>query len=124
MRTAVEDASASQGFDTREAHLLQHNHNWVMRLPHAAPWGSVIAKVHKAGAGRDAVTRQVLIAEWLHESGILTARPAGTPWPIQVGAHLVTFTHDLGDGGPVTSEDLGHLLAQLHDLPVPRRDSA
>lgn len=40
--------------------------------------------------------------------------------PIQVGAHLVTFTRDLGDGGPVTSGDLGRLLSQLHALPVPR----
>ncbi|MER5863540.1 aminoglycoside phosphotransferase family protein [Kitasatospora sp. NPDC002040] len=119
--TALEAASASRGFDTRGAHLFQQNLNWVVRMPNAAPGGSVIAKIHTPGTEQAAVIRQVLTAEWLDDNGILTTRPAGTRRPIQVGAHLVTFTHDLGVGmgGPVPPEELGRLLARLHALTVP-----
>ncbi len=118
-REALGIASASQGFDAQGACLLQYNHNWVLRLPVATPQGSVIAKVHRSGAERASVTRQVLIAQWLHDSGIRTARPAGTRFPVLAAGHLVTFTHDLGDGGPVSAADLGRLLGRLHSLPVP-----
>ena len=116
-REALGIASASQGFDTHGARLLQFNHNWVLRLPRATPQGPVIAKIHQSGAERASVTRQVLTAQWLHDSGIATARPAGTRFPVLAAGHLVTFTHDLGDGGPVAPEDLGRLLARIERLP-------
>ncbi|MGV9266550.1 phosphotransferase enzyme family protein [Kitasatospora sp. NPDC003701] len=118
-REALETACASQGFDLSGARLLHFNHNWVVRLPRATPQGPVIAKIHRPGTGRASVTRQVLTAQWLHDSDILTARPAGSRFPVLAAGHLVTFTHDLGDGGPVAPEDLGRVLARLHALPVP-----
>ncbi|MFJ9523132.1 phosphotransferase [Kitasatospora sp. NPDC101801] len=120
MREALESASASQGFNTDGAALLHHNQHWVLRLPRATPSGSVVAKIHKEGTDRLAVTRQVATANWLHDNGVLTARPAGTGWPVLAGQHLVTFTHDLGTGGPATPRALGRALARLHALPVPR----
>ncbi|MEU6233028.1 aminoglycoside phosphotransferase family protein [Kitasatospora sp. NPDC047058] len=118
-REALVTACAAQGFDPRGARLLHRNHHWVLRLPSASPGGPVIAKVHHSSAARAAVTRQVLTAQWLHEGGILTARPAGTRFPVLAAGHLVTFTHDLGDGGRISSEELAPLLARLHALPVP-----
>ncbi|WP_327073216.1 aminoglycoside phosphotransferase family protein [Kitasatospora purpeofusca] len=119
VRGALEAASASQGFNTDGGKLIHHNRNWVVRLPKAGLDGPVIAKVHQAGTGRAEVVRQVRLAEWLLDSGVLTARPAGTRWPVLAGPYFVTFTHDLGEGARLSSAELARALAQLHALPVP-----
>ncbi|MFI5527052.1 phosphotransferase enzyme family protein [Kitasatospora sp. NPDC051853] len=119
VREALESASASQGYNTDGATLLHHNQHWVLRLPHATPGSPVVAKVHNAKTDRLTLTRQVATANWLTDNGVGTARPAGTRWPILAGHHLVTFTYDLGPGGPASPQALGRALAQLHALPLP-----
>ncbi|MGW2542529.1 phosphotransferase [Kitasatospora sp. NPDC001574] len=119
VRTALESACAAEGFDAGGARVLQHHRNWVVRLPRATRAGAVVAKVHEARAEQSDVTRQVLTARWLDANGVRTARPTGTRPFVRTDGHLVTFSRDLGDGGPATAEELAALLVRLHALPVP-----
>ncbi|MFJ6769374.1 phosphotransferase enzyme family protein [Kitasatospora sp. NPDC091257] len=120
-RAALRQAAAAAGFNPEGARTLQYHRNWVVRLPHAAPGCPVVAKIHEPRSTLTAVRREVEVAAWLHRSGVRTARPVvERPTETEAGL-LVSFTDDLGDGGPASSEDLGRLLANLHKLPLPSR---
>ncbi|MFE2727146.1 aminoglycoside phosphotransferase family protein [Kitasatospora sp. NPDC059327] len=119
-REALRQAAAAVGFGTDGGRLLYAHRNWVVRLSHATAASSVIAKIHEPGTSWEAVHRQVDVATWLRRNDVMTARPAGGGRPLATTTGLfVTFAEDLGDGGPVSPDQLGRLLAALHALPLP-----
>ncbi|MCG6496897.1 aminoglycoside phosphotransferase family protein [Kitasatospora sp. A2-31] len=115
---ALAEAAGIIGFDPAGAVVLQHRQHTVVRLPRATGRAFVVAKIYKPGEDNSAVQRQTTAAHWLRDNGVMTARPLGAPAVTRQG-RLVTFSEDLGDGGPVSSADLAHLLSTLHSLPVP-----
>ncbi|MFB8201917.1 phosphotransferase [Kitasatospora purpeofusca] len=115
---ALAEAAAMLGLDPAGARVLQHHQHTVVRLPRATGRASAVAKIYRPGEDHAAVQRQTTAAHWLRDNGVMTARPLSEPCVTRQG-RLVTFSEDLGDGGPVSSVQLALLLSALHDLPVP-----
>ncbi|MFJ1707158.1 phosphotransferase [Kitasatospora sp. NPDC088346] len=115
---ALAEAAAMTGLDPAGAVVLQHRQHAVVRLPRATGRSSAVAKIYKPGEDHSAVQCQTMAAHWLRDNGVMTARPLSAPAVTRQG-RLVTFSEDLGDGGPVSSAQLAHLLSALHALPVP-----
>ncbi|MCX4758675.1 phosphotransferase [Kitasatospora purpeofusca] len=117
-QAALAEAAGMIGLDPTGAVVLQHRKHTVVRLPRATGRASAVAKIYKSGEDRCAVQRQTTAAHWLRDNGVMTARPLSEPAVTRQG-RLVTFSEDLGDGGPVSCTQLAHLLLALHALPVP-----
>ncbi|MFB8235539.1 phosphotransferase family protein [Kitasatospora purpeofusca] len=115
---ALAEAAGMTGLDPTGAIVLQHRQHTVVRLPRATGRSSAVAKIYRPGEDYLAVQRQSMAAHWLRDSGVMTARPLGEPAVTRQG-RVVSFSEDLGDGGPVSSAQLALLLSALHALPVP-----
>ncbi|GLW12381.1 aminoglycoside phosphotransferase [Microtetraspora sp. NBRC 13810] len=104
------------GLDTRGAHLLRVRSNAVFKLR-----GEIVVRIATAP---DALTRLpvvLAVARWLAERGFPTVRPADElcDHPVVHSGRVVTFWRYVPASGRPTTTQLGHILRDLHTLPVP-----
>lgn len=88
--------------------------NAVFRLP-----CRVVARVSTADA-LDRAVREVQTGRWLAAQGIPAVRPLESlEQPVEADGHVVTFWHEVPGAEMASTAELGSLLGQLHQVPVP-----
>jgi hypothetical protein len=114
-RIALEEACRSIGLDPTGAILVRLGENAMYQLRSK----TVMVRI---GRSEEAARKETLVAEWLADHNFCAARPTGhSNQPVVTNRGVpVTFWEFIHEGiQPVTSADLGRILRELHDLPVP-----
>ncbi|MCG5212648.1 aminoglycoside phosphotransferase family protein [Streptosporangium sp. KLBMP 9127] len=115
--TAVlREVCVGMGLDPRGAHLLRVRSNAVFKLR-----SEIVVRIATAP---DALTRLpvvLAVARWLAERGFPTVRPADElcDHPVVHAGRVITFWRYVPASGRPTTTELGHILRDLHRLPVP-----
>jgi Ser/Thr protein kinase RdoA (MazF antagonist) len=104
------------GLDAQGAHLLRVRSNAVFKLR-----GEIVVRIATAP---DAMTRLpvvLAVARWLADRGFPTVRPADElcDHPVVHSGRVITFWRYVPASGRPTTTELGHILRDLHRLPVP-----
>lgn len=116
-RVALDHACDDLGFPAAPVQLLRMGENAVFRVG-ADP---VVARVARGGHLLEAAEREVRVARWLESEGYPAMRALpGVGQPVIAAGHPVTFWEFIDQGSErPTYTDLGRLLRDLHELPVP-----
>ncbi len=88
----------------------------------AVPEAGVVARVGAALSHRDRLHRELELASWLAERGIDAVSPAPSPPTaqlLQADGRIVTWWRYLPSAERGSAEDIGRLLAQLHEQRPP-----
>jgi aminoglycoside phosphotransferase (APT) family kinase protein len=116
-RAALNQACDELGIQLAAVQLLRMGENAVFKVG-ADP---VVARVARGRHLLRAAEREVRVARWLESEGYPAARVLpDVEQPVIVAGHPITFWEFI-DQGPErpTYTDLGRLLHDLHELPVP-----
>lgn len=108
---------AEAGLDPEGATLIKCTANAVFRLA-SAP---VVVRIGASSALRHRVEKVVRVATWLNEHDVPAVRLLpGVAQPVQYDGYVATVWEAVPDGGRrPRGRDLGKLLRQIHDLPMP-----
>ncbi|WP_432942825.1 phosphotransferase family protein [Kribbella sp. CA-253562] len=112
---ALQAITPGFGLDSSAAELMGPvADNAVFRLP-----GQIVARV-TASADADRARREVAAGRWLAAQGLPAVRPVESiEQPVIAAAYVVTFWHEVPEAVMASTAELGALLRQLHDLPLP-----
>jgi aminoglycoside phosphotransferase (APT) family kinase protein len=114
---ALLDACELVGLPSTPVELLRMGENAVFRVGD----DPVVARVARGEHLLEAVKRELRVARWLESVDYPAVRAlSGIQHPVVVSGYPITFWEFI-DQGPKrpTYTDLGRLLHDLHDLPVP-----
>ncbi len=96
--------------------MLRLGENALFRLAHE----EIIVRIARSAAVLPDAQKEVAVASWLRQSGVLSAEPTSHAQPLLVAGHPVTFWKLIDDSGTkATLAALGSILRELHSLPVP-----
>jgi aminoglycoside phosphotransferase (APT) family kinase protein len=115
-RPVLAEVCRRLGYPAARALLLRHHTNAVYAVEDA------VVKIAPPGIGTDRLRPVVQVVEWLAARGFPTVRLFPLPTqPLVVHGYAVTIWQRLDPAAhnPVTTPELGTLLAQLHTLPAP-----
>ncbi len=109
-------ACSAIGLHNQGAELLRLGENAIFRL---AQEPVVVRIARNLDVLNDAI-KEVAVASWLRDAGLLAIEPTATAQPIVMRDHPVTFWKLIPNSGiKATVGDLARILRQLHSLPVP-----
>lgn len=107
-------ASRIAGVQAAGARLIRDGSNTMYELP-----GQTVARIGRAGTTEDA-RQEVQVSRWLTGAGMRVVRAvADLQQPVIVDDRPVTWWTLIPKHRPGQPAELGHLLAELHSLPVP-----
>lgn len=110
----LEAAARAAGLDCADAELIRDGSNVMYRLR-----GQIVARIGRPGSGASA-EREVALSRWLNEAGLPAVRTVtDVPQAIVVADRPVTWWAQLPEHRAATPAELGGVLRELHDLPVP-----
>src|SRR4051812_33424350 len=104
----LEDACGQVGVSSGGATLIRLGENAIFRLPEP----DLIVRIARDVEVLDDARKEVLVAAWLREAGLLAARTADIPQPIIAKDHPVTFWQPIPDSG--RKARAGELAKALH----------
>ena len=114
--TVLEEACSDAGLQSNGAELIRMGENALFRLPR----DRVVVRIARSTEVLGDARKEVAVAAWLHEAGLLAAEPTVHHQPVVVLGRPVTFWKLIDDSGAkATLVDLARVLRQLHGLPVP-----
>jgi aminoglycoside phosphotransferase (APT) family kinase protein len=113
--SALRQVTRSLGIPDLEAELMGPiADNAVFRLPR-----QVVARVSTADVF-DRALREVQAGRWLAMQAVPAVRPLESiEQPVMVDGHVVTFWQEVPGASTARTGELGDLLRQLHQLPLP-----
>lgn len=101
-----------------EVELLRRHSNTSFKVPGRR----LLVRVAGSTTAHERVAGSIRVTQWLASRGYPTVRPApvpGQPWLIRQHTVSVWQLEDVADGVAATGAELGRLLAELHQQPVP-----
>jgi hypothetical protein len=114
-RDVLDRAAAQVGVPSDEAELIRDGSNVMWTLP-----GGVVARIGPAGS-TPLARRQLSAARWLSRHGVSVVRPIpDLEQPVVVDDRPVTWWQQLPAHRPARTGELGALLRQVHELPLPQ----
>jgi len=115
--TVLEEACSEAGLQSDGAELIRMGENALFRLPS----DRVVVRIARGIDVLGDAQKEVTVASWLHDAGLLAAEPTAHHQPVVVLGRPVTFWKLIDDSGAkATLIDLARVLRQLHGLSVPR----
>ncbi|MBA8827612.1 aminoglycoside phosphotransferase (APT) family kinase protein [Saccharopolyspora lacisalsi] len=117
LAVALTQVCTAAGLDSRGARLLRFVNNGVFLLREQP----VVVRIVLAPSFSYRAERVVETARWLARHEVPAVRLLeDVEQPVRVGEHLATLWHAVPDAGrEPTAADLGELLRQVHELPLP-----
>jgi tRNA A-37 threonylcarbamoyl transferase component Bud32 len=115
----VARAASLVGLPSAGTHLLRSGSHVMFMLP-----GGPVARVGDIGTSTSA-TRELAAARWLARHKFPAVRPAelpGVEQPTVIDGYPITWWQPIPPHRHATPAELGRLLRQLHNLPVPGDD--
>ncbi|GAB2653525.1 aminoglycoside phosphotransferase family protein [Saccharopolyspora gloriosae] len=114
---ALAEICAAAGLDSRGARLVRFVNNGVFLLREHPVIVRIVLAPSFSYRAVNVVEAGRLLAE--HEVPAVRLLP-GVPQPVRTGGHLATLWQAVPEAGPAPDgADLGRLLRQVHDLPLP-----
>lgn len=114
-RKTFTEACRIAGLPSEDAELLRLGENAIFRT------GPVVVRIARGLDVLEDARKEVAVATWLREAGLLAAEPTQQDQPLIVRDKPVTFWRLIDDSGIKPGlEDLGRVLRDLHQLPVPK----
>ncbi|WP_327086692.1 aminoglycoside phosphotransferase family protein [Nonomuraea sp. NBC_01738] len=115
-RKTLDEVCRKVGLCAEGAELLRLGENAIFQLGAE----KLIVRIARSAAVLPDAKKEVAVAEWLRQSGLPAAQPAGYAQPMLVQGRPVTFWHVIGNKGDrASTKDLARILRRLHHLPVP-----